>query len=227
MSQPQPSTNAAVEKTVDDRTAAQIVTIMTTEHFALQGVRSATISDSSSRASLFIGTVSSALVALAFVGQIAHLGEAFYAFSLVLFPTLFFVGLFTFQRVLQSAIEDHVAARGINRIRHFYTEIAPQVAPYFVQTTSDDAVGVGRNIGMRNLWWQGFLDTAGLIAFLNSVILGVSVGLGANLLLHSLPGAVAVGALAFLFSLFAQQQYQYRQWVLMDRQVVTLFPSAK
>lgn len=154
-----------------------------------------------------------------------QLGQGFYAFTLVLFPTLFFIGLFTFQRVLQAAIESHVAARGINRIRHFYTEVAPQLAPYFVHATSDDAAGVGQNIGMRNLWWQGFLDTTGMIAFLNSVIVCVPGGLVANLLLHSLPVAVGVGALVFAITLFAQQQYQHNQWALMDRQVVALFPS--
>lgn len=227
MNQPSPPspTNGASMQIVEDRTAAQIISIMTTEQTALQGVRSNATADASSRASLFIGTVSSTLVALAFVAQLAHLGAAFYAFSLVLFPTLFCVGLFTFQRVLQSDIADHVAARGINRIRHFYTEVAPHLAPYFVHATNDDAAGVGHNVGMRSLWWQGFLNTAGMIAFLNSVILSVPLGLAAYLVLSALLGAIIVGALTFVVTLFAQQNYQYRQWDLMDRQVAALFPT--
>ncbi len=59
---------------------------MTTEHFTLQTARSMTVSDSTGRASLFLGTVSSTLIALAFVGQSSQLGTPFYLFALVLFP---------------------------------------------------------------------------------------------------------------------------------------------
>jgi hypothetical protein len=37
-------------------------------------------------------------------------------------PTLFFMGLITFERVLQSGSADVIYARGINRIRHLYLE---------------------------------------------------------------------------------------------------------
>jgi hypothetical protein len=49
--------------------------------------------------------MSSTLIAFAFVAQIFRLGTAFFVFSLVLFPSLFFLGLVTFERVLQSSIE--------------------------------------------------------------------------------------------------------------------------
>ena len=45
---------------------------------------------------------SSTLIALAFVGQISHLGTDFFIFGLVLFPSLFFMGLVTFEWVLQA-----------------------------------------------------------------------------------------------------------------------------
>src|SRR2546426_2982027 len=41
---------------------------------------------------------------------------AFFVFSLVVLPTLFFMGLITFERVLQSGSADVIYARGINRI---------------------------------------------------------------------------------------------------------------
>ena len=94
----------------------QLVTIMTTEHYNLQTGRAMTISEANGRASLFVGAVSSGLIALAFVGQISHLGTAFYVFSLVVIPTLFFMGLITFERVLQSGSADFMYAIGINRI---------------------------------------------------------------------------------------------------------------
>ena len=82
---------------------SQLVAIMTTEHYTLQTGRSMTIAEATGRASLFVGAVSSRLVALALVGQLSHLGTAFLVFSLVVLPTLLVMGLITFERVLQVA----------------------------------------------------------------------------------------------------------------------------
>src|SRR5215471_15479530 len=176
----------------------QLVSIMTTEHYNLQTGRAMTISDANGRASLFLGTVSTSLVALAFVGGLsrsgAGVGQAFYLFGLVLFPSLAFLGLVTFERVLQSGIEDLRYARGINRIRHLYQEHAPEMRPYFVLSAHDDEVGVMGNSAMHWGVWQTFLSTAGMIAVINSVIVGAFVGLLLSALFAALPLGVAIGA---------------------------------
>src|SRR5215470_7815214 len=61
-----------------------MVTFVTTEHFALQGARSATISESTGRASIFLGAVSGGLIALGLVATAAETGVAFYMFGLIL-----------------------------------------------------------------------------------------------------------------------------------------------
>jgi hypothetical protein len=48
----------------------QLLTALTTEHFTLQGARSQTMSETSARASIYMFSVSSALVALGFVSQV-------------------------------------------------------------------------------------------------------------------------------------------------------------
>ena len=54
----------------------QLLTALTTEHFTLQGARSQTVSESASRASLYLFSVSSTLVALGFgQRQIIELGQ--------------------------------------------------------------------------------------------------------------------------------------------------------
>ena len=88
----------------DPRPAAVI--FVTTEHFTLQGARSSTISESTGRGSIFLGAVSGGLIALGLVATAAKTGVAFYMFGLILLPTLAFVGLATFHRVLQTGIED-------------------------------------------------------------------------------------------------------------------------
>src|SRR6202048_1892986 len=87
--------------------SSQLIAIMTTEHYNLQTGRSMTISEANGRSSLFVGAVSSGLVALALVGQLSHLGTAFFVFSLVVLPTLFFIGLITFERALQTGVTDY------------------------------------------------------------------------------------------------------------------------
>jgi hypothetical protein len=47
------------------------------------------------------------------VATASSLGAAFYGFGLVLLPTLAFVGFVTFERALQSSIEDTEYARRI------------------------------------------------------------------------------------------------------------------
>jgi hypothetical protein len=65
----------------DPRPAA--VTFVTTEHFTLRGARSSTISESTGRASVFLGAVSGGLVALGLVATAAKTGVAFYMFGLI------------------------------------------------------------------------------------------------------------------------------------------------
>jgi hypothetical protein len=107
---------------LSDDQRQKMLQIMATEHSVLQAGRSAIIFETGGRTAVFLGTVSSALIALAFVGQISGLGTAFFAFALVLLPTLFFLGLATFERALQLGIEDYIYAVGMSRIRHFYVE---------------------------------------------------------------------------------------------------------
>jgi hypothetical protein len=195
----------------------QVISIMTTEHYNLQTGRAMTISDANGRASLFLGTVSTSLVALAFVGGLsrtgAGVGQAFYIFGLVLFPSLAFLGLVTFERVLQLGIEDLIYARGINRIRHLYQEHAPELQPYFILSAHDDDAGVMGNLAMRWGVWQIFLSTPGMIAVINSVIVGAFAGLLLSALPAAMPLGVSIGAgvAVFLVSVFLHERYQWLQ----------------
>lgn len=206
---------------------AQVVTIMTTEHFTLQTARSGTISDANGRSSLYLSSVSGVLVALAFVGQVSNLGTAFYLFSLVLFPSLFFLGLVTFVRVLQTAIEDMVYARGINRIRHYYTEVAPQLKKYFILSTSDDMLGMQRNMGSIIPRFQLYFTNAGMIAVINSVIGGVFFGLLLAFFFSTLPAWVyiLVGAVILAISVALHQRFQEMQWTKAYKSYPVVFPG--
>jgi hypothetical protein len=205
--------------------SSQLVSIMTTEHYNLQSGRSMTISEANGRSSLFVGAVSSGLVALALVGQISHLGTAFFVFSLVVIPTLLFMGLITFERVLQAGSADIVYARGINRIRHLYLEYAPQMQPYFILSTHDDQEGTLGQEAMQTSWWQVFLSVAGMMAVINSVLAGSFVGLLLAAFALPLWVTTSAGVVTFLVSVGLHQRYQWRQWMRLGRNLPVLFPS--
>ena len=60
-----------------------VLTTLTTEHFTLQGARSSTVSESSARSALYLGSLSASLVALGFVAQISATGDTFRVFALM------------------------------------------------------------------------------------------------------------------------------------------------
>ncbi len=208
--------------------SSQLVTILTTEHYNLQTGRSMTVADANGRCTLFIGAVSGALIAIAFTGQVSRMGTAFFVFSLVLLPSLFLMGLITFERVLQSGIEDLTYARGITRIRRLYLESAPQLQPYFLLAADDKSRRPMLKVGIHPSWWQVFLTTAGMIAAITSVLVGVFVGLLLSALFtFPLLACTSAGVLTFLVSFGIHQRYQWEQWSRMEQDLAALIEARR
>ncbi len=220
----------AMERLKDEQSlpelSSQMVSMITTEHYNLQTGRSMTVADANGRCTLFIGAVSGALIAIAFTGQVSRMGTAFFVFSLVLVPSLLLMGLITFERVLQSAIEDLTYARGITRIRHLYLAHAPQLRPSFLLVADDDSRRPLLKVGIHPSWWQVFLTTAGMIAAINSVLVGVFVGLLLSALFtFPLLVCTSAGVVTFLVSFGIHQRYQWGQWRHLEQNLAALFPS--
>jgi hypothetical protein len=212
------------EEQVLPKLSSQMITMITTEHYNLQTGRSMTVADANGRSTLFIGAVSGALIAIAFTGQVSRMGTAFFVFSLVLLPSLFLMGLITFERVLQSGIEDLTYARGIMRIRHLYLEYAPQLRPYFILSADDERRRPTLKVGLNPSWWQVFLTTAGMIAAINSVLVGVFVGLLLSALFtFPLLVCTSAGVVTFLVSFGILQRYQWLQWRRLEQNLGDLF----
>jgi hypothetical protein len=183
---------------------------VTTEHFVLQGARAATVAESNGRASMFLAAVSGGLVALGLVATASSLGAAFFAFGLVLLPTLAFVGLVTFGRTLHSSIEDTEYARRIALLRGYYFEHAPEIARYLLSVAPAERVLVQRVPGDR---WQGYRTVAGMVAVITAVLAGSTAALAAILIFdHSLAAAVISGAAVALPVTIAMIRHQDSAW---------------
>ena len=183
---------------------------MTTEHFVLQGARSATIAESNGRANMFLAAVSGGLVALGLVATASSLGAAFYGFALVLLPTLALVGFVTFERALQSSIEDTEYARRITLLRGFYFRHAPEIAAYLLSVPPAERLLMQRVPGDR---WQGYRTVAGMVAVITAVLAGSTAAVAAILIFdHSLAAAVGAGTLVALPTMIGMIRYQDSTW---------------
>jgi hypothetical protein len=186
------------------------VTFVTTEHFVLQGARAATIAESTGRATMFLASVSGGLVALGLVATASRVGTAFYAFGLILLPTLAFVGLVTFERVLQSGIEDQGYARRIALLRGYYFDNAPELAPYLLSVSPPERLRVQGIFGGR---WQEFRTVAGMVGVITAVLGGSTAGLIAAVASdHSLAAALISGAVVAVAALVALMRFQLSAW---------------
>jgi hypothetical protein len=170
----------------------QLLTALTTEHFTLQGARAQTASESASRASLFIFSVSSTLVALGFLGQGGRSGQTFEVFALIVLPTLYLLGVFTVVRLVECSAEDYRYGVAINRIRHYYQEIAGARAQLFLLSGNDDGRGVFANAAVPAEGRTHFFTFASVVAVIDSVIGGSTIAVAISTVLDA-PLAVAAG----------------------------------
>jgi ABC-type sugar transport system permease subunit len=176
----------------------------------LQGGRAATIAESNGRANMFLGAVSGGLVALGLIATASRVGTAFYAFGLVLLPTLTFVGFVTFERVVQSGMEDLGYARRIARLRGYYFDEAPELTSYLMSVPGPEPLRV---LGLRAGRWQAFRTAAAMVAVITAVLAGSTAALAAILISdHSLAAAVISGIVVALPTLIAMLRYQNSAW---------------
>ena len=212
-----------MEPEAPDRSA--LLTALTTEHFTLQGARSATITESMGRSTIYLGSLSASLVALALVVQ-GDSGDDFRLFALVLLPALIFLGTVTFVRVLETGIEDAVYGQAINRIRHYYLELAGEDARYFALVGNDDLEGVAANMGITSSSsrWRPFFSVGALIALINSMVAGALVGIALDAVAPR-PISLIAGAAVTLAAFVTHFRLGYGRFVREIERRPSLFPS--
>src|SRR6516165_3943120 len=192
----------------DPRPAA--VTFITTEHFTLQGARAATIAESTGRATMFLGSVSAGLVALGLIATATRLGATFYAFGVIVLATLSFVGLVTFERVLQSGIEDHGYAQRIARLRAFYFDCAPQITGYLCSVPPPQRLSIQ---GLDTGSWRGSRTIAGMVGVVTAVLAGSAAGLIAAVAAgHCAVAGFVTGGVVAVAAVVALMHFQHSAW---------------
>jgi hypothetical protein len=190
-----------------DRPAAFFNALLT-EHFVLESARGITVSESSSRAALYLTTLSSALVAFGFLTHTAFaLG-----FLAVIIPVIVILGIFTYERLVQTSLEDVAALASIQRIRWFYAGILPGADKYFPRPVGAHAPNELLDIGRHASWRGVFFTMSSAIAVVNSIVAGAGVALlltvlGFNQSIAIILGIAAAVVLAILHGLYQELRY--------------------
>jgi hypothetical protein len=173
-----------------DRHAA-LMSAMTTEHIVMQSVIGVTISESGQRASIYMISLSSSLVAMGFVAQSPG---AFVPFVATVLPAVFVLGIFTIMRIVDIAAENLLAHIGIARIRAYYRTINAEAAEYFAAERGRWPELAASEPSMRAGPLIGYLTTvATMIAAINAMVAAAGVAL---LLYHLMELAAASAVLA-------------------------------
>lgn len=173
--------------------------ILATEHWSLLAARTMTWNEVFSRASMFFTLLSAAVVALALVAQATDFGENFTIFALLLLPVVILTGLFTFLRLNVANNYDMLQVVGMNRIRHAYLEMAPELEPYFITSSHDDLPGVLQSAGLsRPRFLYMLASTPLLVGLVDAIVFGALIGLildvaGLERIVCAAGGAVGAG----------------------------------
>jgi hypothetical protein len=209
---------------VTDAVRAQI---LATEHWSLLATRSMTWNEVFSRASMFITVLSAAVVALALVAQATAFGPAFRLFALLVLPVVLLVGVTTILRLGAANADDFGLVIGMNRLRHAYLELAPELDPYFVTGHHDDVAGVFQSYGLGYHADLGRVlsATPNLVAAISAVVAGVLGALLAQLLSASDVDAVVVGVVVALVAIIGHVMVVFRAMAGVRNKVRPRFPS--
>jgi len=209
--------------------AALRVQILAAEHWSLLATRSLAWNEVFTRAGMLLSALAGAIVALALVGQGSQFGTTFVTFGIVILPVVLFLGETTYLRMGSSNMVEAMSVIGMNRIRHAYLEIAPELEPYFVTGSHDDPAGVGATMGVRPGANQlaHFLSATPVVVF---VINGVVAGAIAGLVLVALGfgGPVAIGGSIVVFLVVVALHVAHGRRLVARAQAasVTRFPGS-
>jgi hypothetical protein len=191
--------------TVDD---PAFLTALVTEHFVLQTARSIGTGEATSRAGLYVATLSSGLVATGFAS-----GKAYFAVFLgAVVVVVLALGLVTFARLVEISREDLARLRDIRIVHRYYGTLSPGARGYFRDVDTEDISAVIETQYRHHSRWLILTSAASLVAILNSVVFGTGLTALASALAGGFHGwDVAVGLAGAAASCWLALRFESRE----------------
>jgi hypothetical protein len=153
---------------------------LSTEHWSLLGTRSMTWSEVMSRITIHLTVVSAFLVVLALTAQATGFGTPFRVLSIGLASAALIMGILTAIRVNTASQEDADLVRAMNRVRHAYVDLVPELAPNLSASTHDDEPGLMHTYALgrpRNLVLHIVGSTSFFLMAVNTLVAGTLAAL--------------------------------------------------
>jgi hypothetical protein len=211
---------------------AQKLQILTTEHLSLLTARSLTWNESFGRVSIFLSVLTGSVISLALIAQAAHFGPMFVEAAAIILSVDLVVGVVTIARLLAINEEDVRWTAGINRLRHAYLQLHPDLAPYFITGSTDDQPGLAASLGwnviprgMAGQLMHGSTSLPGAVGVLVSVVAAAVAGLVAIAAQLNLISVVAVASLALVLTGWALTIYARRAFEHYMAAIPVAFPT--
>jgi hypothetical protein len=182
---------------------------LATEYFALSGLRSSSIAEAGTRATMFFTTLTGTVLALGFL---AGSTDAVVPVAYAALPIVIVLGVLSFLRLVEISVEDVAALRSINRIRSYYGGLVPDGAEYFPPPAGQQAVTDLVTTGARQAPWRAALTIGATVGVLDALVAGASLAFAVAHGGMSTPLAVVIGAvlaLLMIVGLFAYQTHRF------------------
>src|ERR1700730_4322614 len=183
---------------------------LATEHGSRLSTRSFTYTELCSRVSMFLTVLTGAVVSLAPISQADRFGTTFVLISILVLSVVVFFGVATIVRLAGLNRDDMRWVIGMNRIRHAYLELHPELEPYFVTGQHDDIRGIFLTLGLdslpnrsRLMVLHGVQTLPGMLSVVVSVVAGALGALVVVAVTGSPEPAVAAAIVGFLLSVVA------------------------
>jgi len=214
------------------RKDSEAIQILATEHWSLLATRALTYQESLGRVNMFLAVLSGAVIALALIAQADRFGPTFVSVAVFMLAVVYFVGIATVRRLMMLNVDDYTWVVGMNRLRHTYLELHPELEPSFITGSHDDLVGALKTLGLDSATNSGrgslshiFVTLPGMLGVIVSSVAGAIGGLAAVGFGAPVYGILLAGALAFALSLGAILRVNRRSFRGFGPAVEPHFPT--
>jgi hypothetical protein len=208
--------------------------ILATEHWSLLATRSLTYTESLGRVSMFLGILSGAVIALALVAQADHFGMTFILIAILTLSVVLFSGVATIARLMSLNRDDFRWVIGMNRLRHAYLELHPELEANFITSPYDDVPGALRTLGIDvragprlGSVLHVFQTLPGMLSVIVAAVAGAIGALVASAFGSPPVGEVLAAAGAFVVAVLLMGIWSRRSFRRDDPTLAPNFPSPK
>jgi hypothetical protein len=183
---------------------------------------------------MFLGILSGAVIALALVAQADHFGSTFITVAILMLAVVLFAGVMTVGRLMMLNRDDFRWVIAMNRLRHAYIEMHPELEPFLMTSPYDDLPGALQTLGIDQAGanrlgsvFHGLQTLPGMLSVIVAAVAGAigalaALGFGLDEL-----GALLSGAAAFVVAMTLLGRWGRRSVTGLSPSLEPRFPSPR